>query len=280
MAPAHQVDGVDFERGVWVQQGQLGQHLGPPRHCTVGQQRRPLGHGQGVVHRQHRWAGVGAPVLVHGIDVAQGRARTGGGEAHTVPRGRRTQAIEQRLAQVQIRHQPRRMRLPAGGEVEGSTQRIGPIRQQPRRDEQRQRHDDALGLPAFRPLSPFVPNQDVNAVPHLLHPQRRAPRENVLAQRFGHGLGEKGIALRPGEHGFTLGLSVARRMKTVPTGEVMQPRPGGHLRQPGAVVITATVIEVTQEALIGELLAGQPSGEGLRVQRGVAGCPRAVQGGH
>ena len=173
----------------------------------------PVGGQHG--RRRHR-----SQALVHGIDVAE----AGAAVDHVVPGRRRAGPVQQRLAQVQVGHQPRRVRSRAAA----SRSAGGGCVEHARGDEQRQRQHHLPRGPALRSRSRPRP--------------RPAPAPRGAASRRAAPCGRRAAALPSGaasrctsqalpsgqvKHGVALAFAVvARRVKAVPAGEVVQAGPG------------------------------------------------------
>ncbi|MNV42720.1 hypothetical protein D3C71_1344050 [compost metagenome] len=97
--------------------------------------------------------------------------------------------------------------------------------------------------------------------------QLAAPIHSV-GKRFGQALGDPAIAFGPGEHAFARVIHrLARRVKPVAAGKVVDARPGRHARHARAVVVAAAVVQVPEQVLVIQALLRQPSTESHGIQR-------------
>ena len=67
------------------------------------------------------------------------------------------------------------------------------------RNEQRQRHDALIGLPAFHPVARDIPGQDLDALSQRVDAHHHPARLKALAQRLREPAGEPTVTLGPGE---------------------------------------------------------------------------------
>ena len=271
VAVAHEVHTLHTLAQVGVHAGQVVEHARGPQRRGAVQQRGAVAHWQRVVGRQHGGAATLAQTLVHGVDIAQ----AGGAIDHAVPTGRRAGAVEQRPVQLQIGHQPGRV-LHGG---HGGQQRGWWRFDDARGHEQGQRQHHALRAPLLQLLCRVVPGPHVHAVALLMHAQHHAAALHAPGVRRGQARGQPGVAFGPGEDGVAFSVFVARCVKAVAAGKVVQPGPGRHGRGAGAVVVAATVVQVPQQPRVVDLLARQPGGKGDGVQRSVRCRPRRARAG-
>ncbi len=149
VAVARQIDAAQLVGQVGVHDAQVFDHDTRPVGPWPLEQRGALLDAQRAVGGQHGAAGHRRQALMLRVDVAQARAAVG----DVVPRQRRPEAIDQRMLEMQVRHQPRR--LPRGGRRD--TQGLGHGIDDARRDVQRQRAHQLRGCPALGALRRLAP---------------------------------------------------------------------------------------------------------------------------
>ena len=258
MAREFHARGALGQVGVWP--GQAGNDgVAPVRPGALVQGLARLGVvAQGLVVGQHGGASqlrAHVQALVTGIDVAQ-RARVGVLVEHVVPRRGGAGAVAQRCAQVDVGHQPRRP-LQA---LRHLAHKVWRVHQHPRCHKHRQRHHGAWCLPALQALRGVYIGIHLHAMAVFCDAQHAHP--GVQAALRLHGLGQAlrqpAVAFGPGEHAFALALGLARGMKAVAAGEVVNARPGRDAAAVGAEVVSAAVIQVPAQVAVVQALLVQP----------------------
>ena len=192
---------------------------------------------------------------MHGIHVAQTATVIAVGQVavdHVVPSGRGAGPVKQGRADVNIGHQPGRITdVHCGG-----TQKVGRVFNHSCGDEHGQGVYAALGHPAVGDFSGGVESIHLHAMLGVGHANHHPTGVQALFERRRQFAGQPAIAFGPGEHAFAFApitpAVLARRVKAVAAGEVVNARPGRHGGDACAVVVAATVVQVPAQVRVAQ----------------------------
>ena len=135
------------------------------------------------------------------------------------------------------------------------------------RDEDRQRDDATLGLPAHRRIRRGIECIDLDAGSRFGNARDSMCHFDPVAEWPDHTTREPRIAFGPCQHSVAFSAVVARRMEAVSACKVMDASPGRDVCEASAVVVAAAIVEVPAQMRVTEAFGVEPCREADRIER-------------